>query len=208
MTTFNLGPTGGSSFSFENPGDSITGTVVTLEEVQQTDMSTGEPLFWNNGQPKMMFRLELQTQLRDPNNPSDDGKRSVYLKGSRKPEKKSTMSAVSQAVKAATGGYDIATGGTFTITYIGDGVPSQRGFNAPKQYEATYRPPAMNLAGGQQPAAPATPAAPAVQAPAAPAAPSVQAPATAPAVAPTLPAGITPEMLAAAQAAANGNTAA
>lgn len=201
MTTFNLGPTGGSSFSFENPGDSITGTVVTLEEVQQTDMSTGEPLFWNNGQPKMMFRLELQTQLRDPNNPSDDGKRSVYLKGSRKSEKKSTMSAMVLAAQQATGTSEIAPGGTVTMTYVGDGVPSQRGFNAPKQYEATYRPPVMNLAGGQQPAA--TPAAPA-----APAAPAVQAPAAASAVAPTLPAGITPEMLAAAQAAANSNAAA
>lgn len=207
MTTFNLGPTGGSSFSFENPGDSITGTVVTLEEVQQTDMRTGEPLFWDNGQPKMMFRLELQTQLRDPNNPSDDGKRSVYLKGSRKPEKKSTMSAMVLAAQQATGTTEIAPGGTVTMTYVGDGVPSQRGFNAPKQYEATYRPPAMNLAGGQQavaapaaPAAPAATAAPAVQTPAAPAAPA--------AVAPTLPAGITPEMLAAAQAAANGNAAA
>lgn len=205
MTTFNLGPTGGSSFSFENPGDSITGTVVNLEEVQQTDMRTNEPLYWDNGQPKMMFRLELQTQLRDPNNLSDDGKRSVYLKGSRKPDKKSTMSAVLQAVQTATGGYDIATGGTFTITYTGDGVPSQRGFNAPKQYEATYRPPAMNLAGGQQPAAPAAPQAPA---PAAAPQAAPQAPAAPAAVAPTLPAGITPEMLAAAQAAANGNAAA
>ena len=31
-------------------------------------------------------------------------------------------------------------GGTLTVKYTGDGTPSQKGFNAPKQYAATYKP--------------------------------------------------------------------
>jgi len=150
MTSFNLSGNTGSSFSFETPGDSVKGRVDNVEEVQQTDLSTGEPATWDNGQPKMMIRVTLATDL--ASEPGDDGKRSVYLKGSRKPESKSSLSAVIAAVQKSTGGTNIESGGTLTLTYTGDGQPSRRGWNAPKQYEASYTPPSSNvdLAGGGQ----------------------------------------------------------
>ena len=76
----------------------------------------------------------------------------MYLKGSRKPESKSSLSAVIAAVQKSTGGTNIESGGTLTLTYTGDGQPSRRGWNAPKQYEASYTPPSPNvdLAGGGQ----------------------------------------------------------
>jgi hypothetical protein len=150
-TSIDLGG-GGNSFSFESPGDSVTGKVISLEEVQQTDMQTGQPAFWDNGQPKNMFRVELQTELQ--NDEDDDGKRSVYLKGSRKPESKSSLAAVLAAVRASTGSTAITAGGSLTLTYTGDGQASKRGFNPPKQYSAEYEAAKADLSkkGAKEPA--------------------------------------------------------
>ena len=152
MTTFNLGGDAGNSFSFDYIGAQVTGTVLDLVEQQQTDMQTGEPKTFTNGQPMMMYRVDLQTQERDPNNPMDDGRRSVYLKGSRAPETQSSLAAVLAAVKQATGTANIATGGTLTVQYVGDGQPKQRGFSAPKLYAASYQPPTHSL--GEEPVRP------------------------------------------------------
>ncbi|MDF3280453.1 hypothetical protein [Gordonia sp. N1V] len=156
---FDLGGEG-NSFAFDTVGASVTGRITDIEQVQQTDMQTGQPAVWDDGKPKMMVRVELQTEIRDT--PFDDGKRSVYLRGPRKPESKSSMAAVLAAVMAATGARAIARGGTLTLTYSGDGEPSRKGYNAPKQYEASYRAPLVDLGGGEPEAGaqPATTTAP------------------------------------------------
>lgn len=165
--SFDIGGAEGNAFSFERIGDSVTGKILTLEEVQQTDMETGEPAFWNGNvnQPKMMYRVTLQTELR--NDDSDDGKRSVYLRGSRKPESKSSLAAVLSAVRQATGGTALDPGASLTLTYSGDGVPSKRGYNAPKQYEARYQPAALDLGASGAVAAPVVQQQPITQQPAA-----------------------------------------
>lgn len=145
MTSWDLGGGGGNSFPFDTIGDHVAGTVLDLVEKQQTDMQTQQPASWDNGDPKMMSIVTLQTELRDPTNPADDGKRTVALSGSKKPESMSRIAAVIAAVKAATGGSGLQYGGTLTIQYVGDGQPSQRGFNAPKQYQAWYQAPSMQL---------------------------------------------------------------
>ncbi len=181
MSSWSIGGDGGNSFPFDRIGDTVTGQIVSLQEVQQTDLQTGEPKMFANGQPMMMYRVSLATQLRDPANPSDDGHRDVYLKGSRKSETQSSLAAVLDAVRAATGGTDLEPNATLTLTYIGDGPASQRGFNPPKLYQATYQRAVMGLGGPQyatqQPTAPVQqPAAPVQQyaPPQAPAAPPVQ----------------------------------
>lgn len=157
---FDLGGEG-NSFAFDTIGASVTGRITDIEQVQQTDMQTGQPAVWDDGKPKMMVRVELQTEIRDT--PFDDGKRSVYLRGPRKPESKSSMAAVLAAVMAATGTRAIAPGGTLTLTYSGDGVPPRKGYSAPKQYEASYRAPLVDLGGGDpEPTTAAAQAAPAV----------------------------------------------
>ena len=155
---------GGNAFPFDSIGDSVTGKILGLEEVQQTDMDNGMPAVWDNGQPKMMYRVELQTDLRS--DAGDDGKRSVYLKGSRKPDSKSSLAAVLSAVRAAGGGSSLAVGGTLTVTFSGEGEPSKRGWNPPKHYTATYTAPSMDL--GEPAPAPAQQAPQQQQAPAAP----------------------------------------
>lgn len=179
LGSLDLGGTG-TSFPFKHVGDSVTGTIIDLEEVQQTDADTGQPLTWDNGQPRLMYRVDLATDLR--NDEFDDGRRSVYLKGARKAESKSSLAAVLGAVRAAGAGSKLERGGTLTLEYIGDGVPRKAAHNPPKQYSAKYARPnvAVDLGG--------------------PAAPQAAAPTTGP-VNPTTGLPYTPEQVAALQAA-------
>ncbi len=142
---------GGASARFETVGASVTGTIASPPEVrQQTKMGTGEPLTWDNGDPKMQLVVALATQLRD--NDDDDGIRNLYVKGSRKPESGSMHAAVAAAVSAA-GAKGLDVGGRLTVTYTGDGTASTPGFNPPKHYTATYTAPdASEFLGTQPPA--------------------------------------------------------
>lgn len=226
--SFDLNQGGGStSFSFgpqgSQPGAFIDGIVVDLKEVQETNYETKKPEFWENGDPKMQLRLTLQTELRDPANTADDGKRDVYLDGYKKPHPangtSSRLWAVLEAVRIATGGTSIQRGGRVVLQWV-----SGMGFTGdPRHYIAQYAPPALDLnAQPEQPAsapqvAPQVQAAPVVQqqvpAAVAPiAAPQIQAPVAAPVVtqAPVVQAapaaapaqaGPTPEQVAAVRAA-------
>jgi hypothetical protein len=132
---------GAASARFDQPGDTVTGTIADPPEVrQQTDIKTGDPVFWPSGDPKMQLLVTLQTTLKD--DPDDDGKRRVYVKG------KSLTDAVREAVRAA-GAKGLEVGGTLTVTYTGDGTASQRGFNPPKLYTAAYKRPDTTQATGE-----------------------------------------------------------
>jgi hypothetical protein len=142
-----IGGQGGQAFPFDKIGDSVTGKITNMEEIQQTEIDSGLPAVWPDGKPKMQYRVTLQTDL--SSELDDDGVRAVYLRGSRKADSQSSLAAVLAAVKAATGGSALDVSGTLTLTYIGDGQPAQRGFNAPKFYSASYRPPSTDLGGSQ-----------------------------------------------------------
>ena len=202
---WDIGGDAGNSFPFDNIGDTVTGQIVGLTEQQQTDMQTGEGKTFANGDPMMMYKVTLATQLRDPDKPLDDGHREIYLKGSRKSGCQSSLAAVLDAVKAATGSSALEPNATLTLQYVGDGVATQRGFNPPKLYAAAYVRPTMDLAGPQQPA-PVQPVAYAPQAVQQAPVQPVQAAPVMPqpiqqAPAPAAPAGPTPEQIAAVRAA-------
>lgn len=164
-----LGGEGGNSFPFDNVGDSVTGLVRSMREVQQTDLDTGQPATWPDGRPKTMIAVELATDLREGD--GDDGARTVYLRGSIKPESQSSLAAVRSAVKAVTGGYALHVGGRLTLSFVGEEPAQKRGYSPRKLYSASYVAPSVDLEQSKPAATPATPAA-------APAAPS-PAPATA-----------------------------
>lgn len=148
MTDFDLGGGGGSAFSFgkqgDQPGTYVQGTVLDMKEVQKTNFKTNEPEFWDNGDPKMQYRVTLQTELRDPTNPNDDGKRDVYLDGRRKPNDngtKSRLCAVLDAVREVTGSTSLQYGGKLTLQWI-----SGMGFEGdPRNYAAWYEAPAFSM---------------------------------------------------------------
>lgn len=194
---FDLSGTGGASaISFgpigTQPGAAFVGTVIDMVEEQKTkynqDPTAPKVLdTWDNGDPKMQYKVTLQTELRESEH--DDGKRALYLDGSRKVRDNGTMSrlcAVLEAVKAATGSTELKRGGTLAIQWA-SGIGHA---GDPRSYVAQYTPPAMNLA---TPAA--APAAP-VQAQPAFAAPVQQAPPVSawdtPAPAPTFAQSATP----------------
>lgn len=136
---------GGKSVAFDNVGDSVTGIIESTEVRQQTDIQHGTPLTWDNGDPKMQLVVTLQTALRDPSIDNDDGKRNVYIKGSKKAGTRSTHDAVATAVRAA-GAAGLEVGGTLTLTYAGTEPSSTRGFSDRKLWSATYTPPAAQAA--------------------------------------------------------------
>lgn len=161
-----LNSTGGKSFKFDSIGVTVTGTVVSAEVVQKRNFDTGEPEFWSDGKPQEQVRITVSTTLRDPDDPEDEGLRSVYIKGWG-----DDLRALKAAIKAANA-KDVEVGGTFTATYTGDGqVPAgKRGF-PPKIKAYTYVRPSATAAvltdqpaasgwGGQQAPVPATPAGP------------------------------------------------
>lgn len=128
------------SAKFESIGDIVQGTIATIPEVtQQTDLETGKPVTWDDGNPKMQLVVTLQTDLRDIDDEDDDGIRKLYVKGSKKPESKSLHAAVLAAV-LTTGAKGLEVGGKLAVKYTGNGVSKTRGFNPPKQYTATYQP--------------------------------------------------------------------
>lgn len=137
---------GGKSASFPTIGTKVTGTIAATPQVrQQTDMS-GNPLNWENGDPRLQLVVALQTELRD--DPDDDGIRNLYVKGSKDPKSQSLHAAVAAAVQKA-GAKGLELGGTLTVTYVADGVASTRGFNPPKKYEATYERPDTSASSGE-----------------------------------------------------------
>lgn len=126
---------GGKSFKFENPGDTITGTIAAAPLVRQTtEFGTGKPQFWDDGSPQEQIVVTLNTALRDPSDPQDDGARSVYIKGWG-PQLRAFRAAIQTA------GAKPAVGGTFTATFTGYGQKSAQGGFPPKMFEYRYEAP-------------------------------------------------------------------
>jgi hypothetical protein len=128
---------GGSSAKFGNIGDTITGTIISTDVQQQTDIKTGAPLTWDNGDPRQQLVVRLQTEQRDPDNPDDEGVRAVYVKGSKKAGTQSMHDAVATAVRTA-GGKGLEPGGTLTVTFVGEEPPVSKGLDPRKLWEAVY----------------------------------------------------------------------
>lgn len=131
---------GAKAFPFDSIGDRVKGVIVEMKKRQQTDMQTGEPAFWTNGDPKMMLHVTLQTELQTEDD--DEGMRSVYLRGGNftpaKGKGTSSLIAVKDAVRRANS--EIEIGGTLTLEYSGEARSSSKGFNPAKLYVADYAP--------------------------------------------------------------------
>jgi hypothetical protein len=137
---FLLGGGGGRSAKFENIGDTITGVIVSTQVQQQTDITTGVPLTWDNGDPRLQLQVRLQTSLRDPDIDDDDGIRAVYVKGPKRVGTQSMHDAVATAVRTA-GGKGLEEGGTLTVTWVGEEPPTARGLSPRRLWSATYQQP-------------------------------------------------------------------
>lgn len=134
---------GARAFPFDNMGDEVEGSILAMTKRQQTSLGDDpKPQYWDNGEPKMMIVIVLQTALRNFGD-EDDGARSIYLRGGN-PEVgtghgSSTLTAVRDAVKRS-GAKGMEHGGYLKLKWTGSGV-AKRGFTAAKLYTAAYRPP-------------------------------------------------------------------
>jgi hypothetical protein len=122
----------------------VEGEIVSITEMQATDMESGLPLYWDSAhtRPKMMPAIELQTTLRADS--ADDGRRMVHLSGNRY-----------TAVKKATGRIDEGDWLRLTFTEFSDREPAKKGWNRAKLFRAEYRATAkgIDLKEPSQPAA-------------------------------------------------------
>lgn len=142
-----------AAFPDQQYGHTVAGLIVRPPQVrQQSDFDTGKPKFFDNGDPMMQIVVQVQTDLRDPNDPTDDGVRAFYLKGQM-------QAAVRDAVRAV-GAKGLEPGGHLAIRYIKD-EPNSRGRGKDKKvYAAWYAAPAGQqandalMAGSPPPAAP------------------------------------------------------
>ena len=128
--------TGGAakSATFHNIGDTVRGRVVGKPTMQQQrDFTTKKPKFWDDGNPMWQLVVILQTDERDPQDPEDDGRRGLYIKGQMR-------TAVQEALRKV-GAKALEDGGELWVTYTANGTPPQRGMNPPKLFDAGYAPP-------------------------------------------------------------------
>ena len=66
---------GAKSAKFDREGDKVVGTILDMQVKQQTDIKTGAPRTWDNGDPMMQLVVTLQTDARDDED--DDGRASA-----------------------------------------------------------------------------------------------------------------------------------
>jgi hypothetical protein len=103
--------------------------------VQKRDFDDGTPLTWPDGRPKQLLQVNIQTDVRDPNIPDDDGKRALYLEFRKK-------DAVQDAIKRAGQKGAPKKDGWVSLTYTSDDLAAKKGKNAPpKNFYSEYRAP-------------------------------------------------------------------
>lgn len=125
-----IGQTAAPAAKFKNVGDSISGTILNVEDYQTTEFADdpkrgvkkGDPKTWDDGNPKMGVRIGLDT---------DDGEQTLYVESRR------MLKAIQGAVRNA-GAKDANEGATLTVTFTGYDGPA-------KTYEATYDESAADL---------------------------------------------------------------
>lgn len=127
-----MGGGGAPAARFPTVGTVVKGIVLEKRASQQTDMQTGKPKTFEDGNPMMQLIITIQTEDRDDSLDDDDGKRRVFAKGNM-------LTALRDAVreaKAAT----LNPGDELAIKYVGNGERKNKGFQPPKLYKARVTP--------------------------------------------------------------------
>lgn len=137
---------GGKSFPFDNVGDKVSGIIRTVERRQQRSFDGGTPLTWDDGSPRMLTYLEIETTLREGDD--DDGVRAIYAKGGNfeaaQGNGQAMEKAIVDAVKKA-GARSIDEGARLAVAFTGIGKSTTRGYQPPKLFTASYEPPKASV---------------------------------------------------------------
>ena len=122
------------AFTFERMGDTALGTIVDEPKAAQMNKYKSKELdFWPSGDPKMQIVVTIQTDLRDPANAVDDGRRRLYIVPRM-------MTPVREAILRA-GGKGLAIGGRIAVRWF---AGSGEGEGNARQYQADYAAPVVD----------------------------------------------------------------
>lgn len=138
-----MGGGGGKSVLLESIGDSVTGIVIGEPEERESTDDDGNVRLFKNGKPRTVWVVPIATDLRDPEDPFDEGERTLWLKWK-------SLEAVQRAIRAA-GRRDIEIGGTIILTLSGFGPRAKPSQNPPKLYSAQYSPPSNGFMSDETP---------------------------------------------------------
>jgi hypothetical protein len=123
------------AFKFEQPGATVKGRIVSINERQQFKIGGTEPATWEDGNPKMQYVITLATDVRSHEIEDDDGHRRIFA-----PKPSAILRAILDAREAAGRGVRLEAGGVLAVRFTGLGEPKKKGFSPPKQYKAKYEP--------------------------------------------------------------------
>lgn len=126
------------SAKFDTQGKVVGGRIIRVgDPMQQRDMVSGEPKFWDveKTQPMMQLPIDIQTDERDAEIPGDTGARTLYVKGDLK-------RAVTEALRKAGVQGAPKVGGTLEVAWTSSEQAKKKGFNDKKLYTARYTAPA------------------------------------------------------------------
>src|SRR6187431_140976 len=129
---------GGKSWSPETIGDKISGVIRLVERRPQREFGTGKDLTWDDGRPRLLTYVELETDIKEDDD--DDGVRALYAKGGKNFEAAqgsgtSMEVAIAEAVRAA-GEKAIEEGATLAVQYTGIAKPTTRGYQGANLFRA------------------------------------------------------------------------
>lgn len=129
------------SWKDRSPGFKVKGTILEISRTQQIDPQTKEPKTWKDGNPMWQHVFTIQTEARNPQIEDDDGKRRLFVKGSRKPESKSLAAAINGAAqRAGLQKQNDMVHAEIEVEYLGKGTPTSVGLAAPNLFAATLTP--------------------------------------------------------------------
>ena len=138
---------GGKSFQFDEIGDKCSGKITLIERRQQRAFDSGKPLEWDDGTPRMLTYVEVETSLRDDDD--DDGIRALYCKGGNFEIAEGQGVSAEQALVQAAKDAKVKTldeGGDLDMVFSGRSKATVRGYQPAKLFVARYSPPVASVA--------------------------------------------------------------
>lgn len=117
---------------FTNPGDMISGRVLTVGSQQVRKYGTNELDYWPDGRPKMEMVLTVK---------DSEGAKTLYCSRGMQDAIRDAVQDINFKRPPGKGIPGIRPGGYLTLRYTGDDKPRVSGGRGAKLYEAGYDPP-------------------------------------------------------------------